>query len=199
MHCLACCAFLPAERVGSFRVRSDAGQGGAGEDNSEELRQWIDKAINVEVPWLSSLVPWEPPLIDSLQPNSTAAKGPAGGKAGAKKGHGRLLKEQDGGGKEEGGQGERSGTPAGQQAEGGASAPAPADLPPQAPSKDDEYWWKKGLPAPPPPPPVGAKAAALLEELNRQLPPSSGPRHVCIQGKLENSRRNYSAAFEAIR
>lgn len=54
-------------------------------------------------------------------------------------------------------------------------------------------------PAPPTPPPEpGAEAAVLLAELD-QAAEGSYPRHVCIQGKLENSRRNYTAAFEAIR
>lgn len=50
----------------------------------------------------------------------------------------------------------------------------------------------------PPPAPPGAEAAALLAELDSGAK-GGYPRHVCIQGKLENSRRNYTAAFEAIR
>ena len=39
---------------------------------------------------------------------------------------------------------------------------------------------------------------ALLGSLGL-LEQGGASRHVCIQGKLENSRRNYTAAFEAIR
>jgi hypothetical protein len=54
------------------------------------------------------------------------------------------------------------------------------------------------VPTAPPPPPLGAEAMAQVAALEGQSS-GSAPRHVCIRGRLESSRRNYTAAFEAIR
>ncbi|KAL4439721.1 hypothetical protein ABPG75_002722 [Micractinium tetrahymenae] len=195
-----------AERVGSFRVRSKTG-GGAGEDNSEVLQQWIDSAINVEVPWLSPLVPWEPGLPLEAAPAAAASM------------H-RLLQQQDGSSSrrrylqelEEQEDDSTSSSSSssdnnnsddrarshGRERAAGKQGQLP-QLPPGRlcpPSPSVNKWWLTGA-APPPPPPLGAEALALLAELNMHRT-DDGARHVCIQGKLENSRRDYKAAFEAL-
>lgn len=173
----------PAERVGSFRVRSDAGQG-AGDDDTEGLRQWIDSAVDVGVPWLSPLVPWQPGSAAAVQARidaATAAEAATEAIADATAQLRRLALAdrrpawQPQKVKHEGG-----------SRDGKVGKAAKVVQPPVRP------------PAPPPPPPLGHEAVALLAELNLHSS-RGGPRHICIQGKLENSRRNYTAAFQAIR
>jgi len=189
---LSCCLCCHAERVGSFHVRTDDGQT-TREENSDVLRQWIDQAINVDVPWMSPLVPWQPPLQQAGPPAPPAAAAAAEGTTEAQPRRRqreaqqrRLLEEEvaegsSSNGKQKAAEAQTGGQDVEKRQEAGA---------------DGESWWKYA-PAPPPPPPVGAHAVALLHELNLASP-GSDPRHVCIQGKLENSRRNYSAAFEAL-
>ncbi len=176
--------------MGSFRVRSNTG-GGAGEDDSEALMHWINHAITVEVPWLSPLVPWE------QEPAAVIA--PAEG-ADLRQRLRRLHEPGHGDSGSSGGSSNDSWRGEGHERSETEDKQTPLlPLPPSsphAPLKAVNKWWLTGA-APPPPPPLGAEALALLAQLNRRRA-DDGPRHVCIQGKLENSRRNYTAAFEAL-
>lgn len=146
-------------------MRANMGQGSGGDDgasskdNSEDLRRWIARAVNFEVPWLLPLAPWQP-----------------GAEAGTDAGqqHQQQVDEE-----------EEEGEGADEPAEQSATELPAAPPPPPAPTAF-------------PPPPLGAEALAQLATLNGQSS-GSGPRHVCIRGRLESSRRNYTAAFEAIR
>jgi hypothetical protein len=220
-------AYLPlllcfaAERVGSFRVRG-GGLGAEGEerdsdkDNSAALRRWMTRVIDVDVPWLAPLVPWQPAWTSAAASSwadggeERGGGGREGGSmgdegngdealAGLLLGRRRRLLKKGGGGKAGGaaaaaaskGKAKKQQQQQQQPAKGKAQRPPP---PPPGPAKPGAI----APPPAPPPAPLGLEAIAMVRQLG--LHSSGGePRHVCIQGKLENSRRNYSAAFEALR
>ncbi|PRW56831.1 cell division [Chlorella sorokiniana] len=174
-----------AERVGSFHVRGTVGGDDAeSKDNSEERRQWVAKVINYDVPWLSPLVPWQPAEepVDIGGPASAAAQQQQQDEEQQQLQDDEERPQQQ---QEEQGQQQQLGAAGSRRRLAAAAKKAPARAFPPPP------------PGPPPTPP-GAEATALLEALDKKLSGLGYPRHVCIQGKLENSRRNYTAAFEAI-